>query len=58
MFTGIVSEVGQVVAETNRNAQERRVAIKTASAYFADAKLGDSIMVDGVCLTITTYNEH
>ena len=58
MFTGIVSEVGQVVALTKRNEKERRLAIKTASAYFADAKLGDSIMVDGVCLTITTYNDH
>ncbi|WP_237342517.1 hypothetical protein [Weissella cibaria] len=47
-----------MVALTKRNEKERRLAIKTASAYFADAKLGDSIMVDGVCLTITTYNDH
>ena len=54
MFTGIVSTVGQVTELAKRHEQERRLTVKTATGYFADAKLGDSIMIDGVCLTITT----
>lgn len=52
MFTGIVSAVGKVVELANRNERERRLVIQTLSPYFADSKLGDSIMIDGVCLTI------
>lgn len=54
MFTGIVSTVGQVTELAKRHEQERRLTVKTATGYFAAAKLGDSIMIDGVCLTITT----
>ena len=54
MFTGIVSTVGQVTELAKRHEQERRLTVTTPTNYFADAKLGDSIMIDGVCLTITT----
>lgn len=54
MFTGIVSTVGQVTELAQRHEQERRLTVTTPTNYFADAKLGDSIMIDGVCLTITT----
>jgi riboflavin synthase len=49
MFTGIVEVIGRVAAVTEV-ADGRRVAIE-AKEYFRGAKLGDSISVNGVCLT-------
>ena len=50
MFTGIVEEIGEVVAVTERDeVVELRIAGRTVSA---DAAPGDSIAVSGVCLTV------
>lgn len=49
MFTGIIEEVGRVVARTS---DELTVA---AQAVTADMRLGDSIAVNGVCLTVTRF---
>ena len=50
MFTGIVEEVG-VVAKISENAMTVR-----ASKVSEDLKLGDSIAVNGACLTAVTLN--
>jgi len=51
VFTGIVEERGQVVAVTPMGDSARLVI--RASLAVSDAKLGDSIAVNGVCLTVT-----
>ncbi len=51
MFTGIVEEVGSVKA-----VEEGRLVIG-ASEVLGDVKVGDSISVNGACLTVTTYDE-
>ena len=51
MFTGIVEEVGTV-----RTAGDGRLVIG-ASEVLSDVKVGDSIAVNGACLTVTTYDE-
>lgn len=51
MFTGIVEEVGSVKA-----VEEGRLVIG-ASEVLGDVKIGDSIAVNGACLTVTTYDE-
>jgi len=51
MFTGIVEEVGSVTA-----VEEGRLVIG-ASEVLGDVKVGDSIAVNGACLTVTTYDE-
>lgn len=51
MFTGIVEEVG-VVAKISGNAMTVR-----ASKVTEDLKLGDSIAVNGACLTAVSFNE-
>jgi len=48
MFTGIVEEQGTVLKLTNN-----KIAINT-NTITDGAKLGDSIAVDGVCLTVTS----
>ncbi|MFA7323937.1 MAG: riboflavin synthase [Candidatus Nanopelagicales bacterium] len=50
MFTGIVEERGQIVSVTPLG-DSARLVIRAAIAL-SDAQLGDSIAVNGVCLTV------
>lgn len=58
MFTGLITEVGQVLRLEKSSAQEdARIRIH-APRTVRDAKLGDSIAVNGVCLTVAERDEH
>lgn len=50
MFTGIVEEIGKVFA-VERKQSGALLKIKSGIIY-SDAKLGDSIAINGVCLTV------
>ncbi|OMH39364.1 riboflavin synthase [Motiliproteus sp. MSK22-1] len=50
MFTGIIEALG-TVADARMQGGDLRLRIKTGSLDLADVKLGDSIAVNGVCLT-------
>ena len=55
MFTGIVEELGEVVSlEKTATAAVLTVRAETVSS---DVALGDSISVNGVCLTVTGWTE-
>jgi riboflavin synthase len=54
MFTGIVEEVGEIAA-IKRGAKSCELLIK-GNVIFADLKIGDSVAVNGVCLTATAIN--
>ena len=49
MFTGLIEEIGKVV-QIRREGQKTALTIQ-ADRVLADAKQGDSIAVNGVCLT-------
>ena len=51
MFTGIIEEVGSIAA-IERGSISCRLHIK-GKRIFSDLKLGDSVAVNGVCLTAT-----
>ena len=53
MFTGIVEEIGTIKGMT----KGRHSAILTIAAkkVLEDAHVGDSIAVNGVCLTVTSF---
>ena len=51
MFTGIVEDIGTIV-QVEKRAESVLMTI-SHSAFLDDLKEGDSIAVDGVCLTIT-----
>lgn len=55
MFTGIVEEVG-AVTELSRDGDSAQVAVSCA-AVLDRAAVGDSISVDGVCLTLTEVRD-
>ena len=50
MFTGIILAIGNVAAIEHR-AGDCRIKINTGTLAMADVALGDSIAVNGVCLT-------
>jgi riboflavin synthase len=54
MFTGIIEETGRVVAFTE-GPDSWRLQV-TAGAVAADVKLGDSVAVNGCCLTVTKFD--
>ncbi len=51
MFTGIIEAVGRV-REVKPAAGGVRIVVDADSLPLADVKIGDSIAVDGVCLTV------
>ena len=55
MFTGIVEGVGAVKTLQN-NGQSMKITV-VSPKMVADVKLGDSIAVNGACLTVTHFNE-
>lgn len=56
MFTGIIEEIGTIVS-VQKGARSARLTIK-AEVIFNDMKLGDSIAVNGVCLTVTEFGRN
>lgn len=56
MFTGIIEELGTVIS-ISKNALQSKIKI-SASKIFSDLKLGDSVAVNGVCLTASEISEN
>lgn len=55
MFTGIIEEIG-VIKSVQRGKNSARLTI-SAKSILEDVKLGDSISVNGVCLTVTSFTK-
>jgi riboflavin synthase len=55
VFTGIVEELGRVV-EVTKLADDSARLVVSGPVVTADAKHGDSIAVNGVCLTVVTLD--
>lgn len=56
MFTGIVEEIGHI-KRISKKGQAMELTIE-ARLILEDAKLGDSIAINGVCLTITNMGAY
>lgn len=56
MFTGIVEEVGKV--DNIKKGVKSSIITVTANKIFEDIHIGDSIAVNGVCLTVTNFNDN
>jgi len=54
MFTGLVEKIGTIEGQS-RHGKGQRLSVSRPSS-FDDIKTGDSISVNGVCLTITDLN--
>jgi riboflavin synthase len=65
MFTGIITGVGRIAAvhavsslETSANSDAfgKRLLINAPEGYLDDVGLGDSIAINGACMTVTSFN--
>lgn len=56
MFTGIIEEIGEIVS-IKKGAQSAVITI-SAKEIMKDIHLGDSIAMNGVCLTVTAFDQH
>ena len=56
MFTGIIQAVGKIETITNVG-EDLKLSIFAHSLGLDDVKIGDSIAVNGVCLTVTHLNK-
>lgn len=56
MFTGIIEEIGEIAA-IKRGAVSCELSVK-GNIIFDDLKLGDSVAVNGLCLTVTSIHEN
>ncbi|WP_312398619.1 riboflavin synthase [Leuconostoc lactis] len=54
MFTGITQIIGRVTSIQQQSSQTLRLLVTAPNHFFETSKIGDSIMIDGVCLTIVT----
>lgn len=54
MFTGIIEAVG-TIASVIRRGQDVELTVNVGKLDMSDVKLGDSIAVNGTCLTVTHY---
>ena len=54
MFTGLVVEIGKIISLA-RNGESARLTLR-ATSISSQAQLGDSITVNGCCLTVTMRN--
>ncbi|MDH5423920.1 MAG: riboflavin synthase [Gammaproteobacteria bacterium] len=56
MFTGIIESVGKVIASEKKGG-DLRLTIATEKLDMSDVQLGDSIAVNGVCLTAVELDQ-
>ena len=60
MFTGIVTGLGRIVAVEPlgpASAHGKRLTIEAPPAYLDDVKIGDSIALNGACMTVTARDD-
>lgn len=64
MFTGIITGVGRIAAIHDLGGGDRaaaaqygkRLTVETPPDYLADVALGDSIAINGACMTVTGFD--
>ena len=59
MFTGIITGVGRIAAVRDLGSSlqhGKRLTLETPAGYLDDVGLGDSIALNGACMTVTTLD--
>ena len=60
MFTGIITGVGRIVAVHDLGSSldhGKRLTLQAPAGYLDDVGLGDSIALNGACMTVTTLDQ-
>ena len=59
MFTGIITGLGRITESRTLGSgasHGKQLTIETPTGYLADVQLGDSIALNGACMTVTTVD--
>ena len=59
MFTGIITGVGRITAVHDLGSSlhhGKRLTLQAPEGYLDDVALGDSIALNGACMTVTTFD--
>ena len=59
MFTGIITGLGRITAVDALGADPshgKRLTLEAPAGYLDDVQLGDSIALNGACMTVTTFD--
>ncbi|KQW38057.1 riboflavin synthase [Rhizobacter sp. Root404] len=59
MFTGIITGLGRIIdsrALGSDASHGKQLTIETPAGYLDDVQLGDSIALNGACMTVTTFD--
>jgi riboflavin synthase len=59
MFTGIISGLGRITASRTLGSDAshgKQLTIEVPRGYLDDVQLGDSIALNGACMTVTTFD--
>ncbi len=59
MFTGIITGIGQIVDVKplgNDASHGKQLVIQAPAGYLDDVQLGDSIALNGACMTVTSFD--
>jgi riboflavin synthase len=59
MFTGIITGVGRITAVKALGTDPshgKQLVLETPAGYLDDVQLGDSIALNGACMTVTTFD--
>jgi riboflavin synthase len=59
MFTGIITAVGRITAVKALGtdvSHGKQLTLETPAGYLDDVQLGDSIALNGACMTVTTFD--
>ena len=60
MFTGIITGLGRIIDSRplgeDPAAHGNRLTIQAPEAYLDDVRVGDSIALDGACMTVTSFD--
>ncbi|MEO8155451.1 MAG: riboflavin synthase [Rhizobacter sp.] len=59
MFTGIITGLGRIVEAKSLGSDAshgKQLVLQAPAAYLDDVQLGDSIAINGACMTVTTFD--
>ena len=58
MFTGIIKDIATIANITKKNNADLQIAITTTNPSQTNPQIGDSIALNGICLTLTKKTLH
>lgn len=56
MFTGIIQDTGRILSALGKG-DSRKFSVNTQQGFLKDVKIGDSISVNGACMTVESYSK-